>query len=69
MTPRPQLTEAEWGLVIDLLQDERWALPSEIHHTSRRLLRRALQERLVMVDKLLARLEDRVMCANAPAAR
>ncbi|GEM_PF-1227198 len=56
MTAHPQLTEAEWALLIDLLQEERRALPSEIRHTSRKLLRMALHERLAMVDALLMRL-------------
>ncbi len=56
MTPSPQFTEAERALLIDLLHEERRALPSEIHHTSRTLLRTALRERLAMVDALLVRL-------------
>ena len=54
--PQPVLTDEEWGLVIELLERERRELPSEIHHTATREMRRKLRVRLDILDKLLARL-------------
>jgi len=54
--PQPALTDEEWGLVIELLERERRELPSEIHHTATREMRRTLRARLDLVDQILARL-------------
>lgn len=60
MTPvvssQPTLSDAEWSLVIELLQRERSQLPIEIHHTTTRSFREQLRKRLEMVETLLARL-------------
>jgi hypothetical protein len=59
---QPVLTDAEWELVLQLLEHERNELPSEIHHTRTFVLREELRRRLEMVDSLIARLR------RAPAA-
>ena len=43
MNEQPKLSEAEWALVIDLLQQERDQLPAEIHHTRSAAFREELQ--------------------------
>jgi len=56
MNDQPELTEAEWTLICDLLERERDELPTEIHHTRTRSLRQELQQRRAMVDELLAKM-------------
>jgi len=56
MIDRPNLTEAEWALVVELLQREQNELPTEIHHTRSSNLRDELRARRKMVDGLLQRL-------------
>ena len=56
MKDQPQLSEAEWALVLGLLQRELTELPSEIHHTFRSEYRHDLQERRRMIEHLLDRL-------------
>ncbi len=53
---QPVLTDAEWSLVIELLERERSDLPAEIHHTRTSKLREELRRRLEMVEDLLQRL-------------
>ncbi len=55
MHDQPELNDAEWTLVCELLERERNELPTEIHHTRTRSLRQELQQRRVMVDELLAK--------------
>ncbi len=55
MHDQPELNEAEWALVCELLERERSELPTEIHHTRTRSLRHELQQRRAMVDELLAK--------------
>jgi len=55
MVDQPNLSDAEWGLITELLERERNELPTEIHHTRTRSLRHELQERRVMVDQLLGK--------------
>ena len=57
MTDRPNLTEAEWTLIVELLQREQNELPTEIHHTRSSSLRDELRARRKMVDGLLQRLK------------
>jgi len=57
MNDRPNLTEAEWMLVVELLQREQNELPTEIHHTRSSSLRDELRARRKMVDGLLQRLK------------
>ncbi len=56
MHDQPQLNEAEWALIGELLQREHNELPTEIHHTRTRSLRHELQQRRTMVDELLAKI-------------
>jgi hypothetical protein len=57
MYDEPKLSEAEWGLVVELLERERSDLPVEIHHTRSANIRAELHERADMVRGLLARLK------------
>ena len=56
MNKQPKLSEAEWELVIDLLQEEHDELPAEIHHCDVTSYREELQHRHAMVKNLLERL-------------
>jgi hypothetical protein len=56
------LDEAEWNLIIRLLNRERTELNDEIHHTDKREYRQGLHERLDKVDGLLERLKQPVTC-------
>lgn len=56
MQDQPELNEAEWTLICELLERERSELPTEIHHTRTRSLRQELQQRRAMVDELLAKI-------------
>jgi hypothetical protein len=55
---QPTLTDAEWKLVIELLQRERRELPAEIHHTDATDVRERLHYRVAAIDNLLARLRE-----------
>jgi hypothetical protein len=57
MEERPNLTEAEWGLVLELLRAEQRQLPVEIHHSTRAHVRQELHERRQMIDAIIERLE------------
>ena len=57
MDTSPLLTEEEWQLLRELLEDARRNLPSEIRHTDTTRVRHELQERLHTVEALLKRLE------------
>ena len=56
MTDQPELAEAEWDLVVELLERERAELPVEIRHTRTASVRDELHRREDMVRDLLARL-------------
>jgi len=56
MTDQPELSEAEWDLVVELLERERAELPVEIRHTRTASVRDELHRREDMVRDLLARL-------------
>ncbi len=60
MNDQPRLSDAEWALVIDLLQHELHELPVEIRHTRSSDLHQGLHRRLEMVRSLLERLQARV---------
>jgi hypothetical protein len=49
----PELSEQEWTLVLELLETERRELPSEMHHTDSREMRKELEERLRLVEATL----------------
>jgi hypothetical protein len=57
MTDQPQLSEAEWALVIELLQREHDDLPVEIHHTRVAAFREELRHRQELVNGLMERLQ------------
>jgi hypothetical protein len=50
---RPELSQDEWALVVQLLERERSELPPEIHHTTSNTMRQHLHERLEMVERLI----------------
>jgi len=54
--PPRALTEAEWKLVIELLERERGDLPSEIHHTRTPAMRDELHQRLALIQGLLRKI-------------
>jgi hypothetical protein len=56
MFDEPRLSEAEWALVLELLERERSELPVEIHHTRSADVRGELQQRADLVRGLLGRL-------------
>jgi hypothetical protein len=57
MDNQPELSAAEWALVIELLEHERSELPAEIRHTRTSSVREDLQRRRDMVQQLLDRLK------------
>ena len=56
MYNEPKLSEAEWALVIELLEREHDELPAEMHHTRNSEMRDDLQHRADLVRELLERL-------------
>jgi hypothetical protein len=56
MDDQPKLSEAEWDLVVELLERERAELPVEIRHTRTASVRDELHRREDMVSDLLTRL-------------
>jgi hypothetical protein len=56
MNEQPKLSEAEWALVIQLLEREHHDLPGEIHHTRVSSYREELKRRMELVKNLLDRL-------------
>ncbi|HUT09031.1 MAG TPA: hypothetical protein VMY42_00910 [Thermoguttaceae bacterium] len=56
MDKRSELSEAEWALVVELLEHERSELPSEIRRTRTASVRDELHRREDMVQSLLDRL-------------
>ena len=61
MTDQPELSEAEWALMLELLQRERSELPVEIRHTRTSSVREELHRRQEMVQGLLQRLKKPTM--------
>ena len=56
----PRLTEAEWALVVELLERERNELPVERHRSRNAGVRAELLERAEMVRELLGRIKGAV---------
>ena len=56
MNGESMLTDAQWAIVIELLQRERRELPSELHHSQARSVRDGLRHRLEEIDALLEKL-------------
>ena len=63
MFEEPRLSEAEWALMIELLERERNELPVEIHHTRSSSVRAELHQRAEMVRGLLNRLRTQTTIA------
>lgn len=55
-TDQSALSDAEWRLVIELLERERTLLPIEIHHTTARAYREQLRKRMELVETLLSKI-------------
>lgn len=58
MPQEPRLSQQEWRLVQELLQQELHELPTEIHHSARLETRDELRGRLRIVEALIARIEQ-----------
>jgi hypothetical protein len=56
MYEEPALSDAEWALILEMLERERSELPVEIHHTRSASVRAELQQRMEMVRDMLVRL-------------
>lgn len=56
MNQQPNFTEAEWGLIVELLEREQSELPREIRHTRTSSVREELRERLKTIGTLLDQL-------------
>ncbi len=56
MSQQPVLTEAEWRLVLELLERESYYLPVEIHHTHKRSYRADLRSRLDVISDMAERI-------------
>jgi hypothetical protein len=56
MYDKPELSDAEWELIVELLEREHGELPVEIHHTRNAGVRAELHQRSEMVRSLLGRL-------------
>lgn len=52
------LSEAEWEVITELLEEQSRDLPREIRHTCSRTYREQLQRRLKIIDALLERLHQ-----------
>ena len=61
MNDRPKLSEAEWALIVELLECERAELPVEIHHARNSQYRIELRQRAEVVRSLLDRLRSPAM--------
>ncbi len=58
MKNQPMLSEAEWELLIELLERERGELPAEIRHTRTATVHAELRQRSELVKGLLDRLQS-----------
>jgi hypothetical protein len=58
MAHRTSLSDAEWELVVELLERERTELPAEIRHTRTRSVRQQLRQREQLVGELLERMRE-----------
>ena len=71
MRDQPVLNEAEWALVLELLERESHYLPVEIHHTVKRSCRSDLRNRLEVISDMIQRIRpmmaDAVLSEDAPA--
>jgi len=68
----PRLTESEWAIVVEILEQERDELHTVIHHTDSLEAREELRERLKSVEAMLERLSAPLELPNSsrtPAPR
>lgn len=56
MIDQPKLSDTEWAVVLDLLEQESHELPVEIRHTKAKEFAKDLHERLEMVTSLIERI-------------
>lgn len=56
MTTHVELSSDEREVLLDLLQQERHELPSEIRHTDTTKVREELKARLALIDQTIAKL-------------
>jgi hypothetical protein len=61
MEKQPRLSDAEWAMIIELLNRERGELPAEIHHCRNTRVREDLRQRLQRVRTLLEELQPLVV--------
>jgi hypothetical protein len=55
--PQPELNDAEWDLILQLLEAKSVVLPTEIHHTHKLAYRNELRHRLALVEALIEKLK------------
>jgi hypothetical protein len=60
MSHEPVLSEAEWRLVLELLERESHYLPVEIHHTDKRSYRSDLRSRLDIITDMAERIRRHI---------
>lgn len=58
MADQPKLSEAEWALLAELLEQEDNELPAEIRHTRTQEVKDQLHQRLELVRQLRERLRE-----------
>jgi hypothetical protein len=61
MLDEPKFTDEQWALILELVEQERDELPSEIHHTGKTSVREELQHRLELVNPLLEHMRPPAM--------
>lgn len=52
-----ELSDAEWDLIVEVLEAKRAELPTEIHHTAKLAYRDELRRRLDLIEGLLEKLK------------
>lgn len=68
MNEQFHLSEAEYALVIELLEREYRDLPGELHHTDKSSYREELRNRKEVVRSLLDRLKEELVAVKASVA-
>jgi hypothetical protein len=66
MSKTLKLSEPEWEVVSELLEQERSNLRPEIHHTDSPRVQDELQKRLATVSALLERMKSEPVSTSAP---
>jgi hypothetical protein len=68
---QPEINDAEWDLILQLLDAQFAALPGEIHHTKKLAFRDELRQRFDLVQGLVVKLRpirDRIELKSAASA-